>query len=120
MSFVQSAEDIHRLRRYWHERHKPGQRLPLIIAKIEKPQALQNIDEIMAVRVTLSIVSLSCSEARISTLSRRENTLNDHQATDGVMVARGDLGVELSLEMVPMAQKLIIKKANLAHVHGKL
>jgi pyruvate kinase len=36
------------------------------------------------------------------------------------MVARGDLGVELSLEMVPMAQKLIIKKANLAHVHGKL
>lgn len=48
---MQTAEDILRLRRFWEARLKPGQRLPLIIAKIEKPQALDNLDSIMAVRV---------------------------------------------------------------------
>ena len=56
-----------------------GVRLPLI-AKIEKPQALDTLDEIV-------------------------------DAFDGIMVARGDLGVELPLEQVPMAQKRIITRA---------
>ena len=51
-----------------------------LIAKIEKPQAVENLDEIM-------------------------------DAFDGVMVARGDLGVELPLEEVPIVQKLIVEKA---------
>ena len=50
LSFVQNAEDILRLRRFWEARLKPGQRLPLIVAKIEKPQALDNLDAIMAAR----------------------------------------------------------------------
>ena len=52
-----------------------------IIAKVEKPEALENIDEIIA-------------------------------ATDGVMVARGDLGVEIPGEQVPVWQKKIIEKCN--------
>ena len=51
-----------------------------LIAKIEKPQAVENLDEVM-------------------------------DAFDGVMVARGDLGVELPLEEVPIVQKLIVEKA---------
>ena len=54
-----------------------------MIAKIEKPQALDDLDAIL-------------------------------QATDGVMVARGDLGVELGTEEVPIAQKRIIAAANAA------
>jgi pyruvate kinase len=38
------------------------------------------------------------------------------KVSDAIMVARGDLGVELSLEMVPIAQKIIIQKANEARV----
>ncbi|GAC1653710.1 MAG: pyruvate kinase [Gemmatimonadaceae bacterium] len=74
LSFVRRAEDIRELRAM----------LPkdmLIIAKIEKDQALHNITEII------------------------------HTA-DGVMVARGDLGVELPFEEVPLAQKRIIALAN--------
>ncbi|KAJ3214908.1 hypothetical protein HDU67_001057 [Dinochytrium kinnereticum] len=56
---------------------------PHIIAKIEKPQALDTIDEIIAV-------------------------------ADGIMVARGDLGVECSLEQVPLIQKTLIRKTNAA------
>lgn len=52
---MQTAEDILRLRRFWEARLKPGQRLPLIIAKIEKPQALDNLDSIMAVRTHILI-----------------------------------------------------------------
>ena len=54
---------------------------PRIIAKIEKPQAIANIDEIIS-------------------------------ATDGVMVARGDLGVELPAEDVPILQKMIVARCN--------
>ena len=74
LSFVRRAEDIAELRAM----------IPkgmLIIAKIEKDQALQNIDSILRV-------------------------------SDGVMVARGDLGVELPFEEVPIAQKRIISMAN--------
>ncbi|KAI9022696.1 Pyruvate/Phosphoenolpyruvate kinase-like domain-containing protein [Hyaloraphidium curvatum] len=56
---------------------------PNIICKIEKPQALDNIDDII-------------------------------KLADGIMVARGDLGVECSLEAVPVAQKTLIRKTNLA------
>jgi len=54
-----------------------------VIAKIEKPEAIDNIDAIIA-------------------------------AVDGIMVARGDLGIEMSTEAVPMIQKMIIHKCNLA------
>jgi pyruvate kinase len=76
LSFVRDAKDADDVRAIMDEEgvHRP------IIAKIEKPQAVENLDEIM-------------------------------DAFDGVMVARGDLGVELPLEDVPIVQKLIIEKA---------
>ncbi|MFP4052975.1 MAG: pyruvate kinase [Phycisphaerae bacterium] len=79
LSFVRKADDIHRLRSLLGE----GGSEARIIAKIEKPQALKNIEEIM-------------------------------QATDGVMVARGDLGVETYLPAVPVAQKRIARLAQKA------
>ncbi len=75
LSFVQRPEDVTDLRR----RLPKG---PLIIAKIEKDVALENIEKIL-------------------------------METDAVMVARGDLGVELPFEQVPIAQKRIIQLANL-------
>ncbi|HEX9109150.1 MAG TPA: pyruvate kinase [Longimicrobiales bacterium] len=75
LSFVQHASDIEDLRR----RIPPG---TLIVAKIEKDTALEELEQILA-------------------------------ATDAVMVARGDLGVELPFEQVPLAQKRIIQHANL-------
>jgi pyruvate kinase len=79
LSFVRSATDIERARRFIRTL---GADTP-IIAKIEKPEALQNLDEIIS-------------------------------AADGVMVARGDLGVELSPEQVPLLQKRIISACNKA------
>src|SRR6476646_2197487 len=70
LSFVRSAKDIADVLRIMDEE---GLRLP-VIAKIEKPQAVDNLQEIIEV-------------------------------FDGVMVARGDLGVELPLEQVPLVQK---------------
>jgi pyruvate kinase len=81
ISFVRTAEDVMKVR-YAMERFSKGKRLPLLIAKIEKPEALDNLEAIL------------------------ENV-------DGVMVARGDLGVELPPERVPVQQKLIIRTANL-------
>ncbi len=77
LSFVRSAEDVRILRRLIEEKgiFKP------IIAKIEKPQAIDNLDEIL-------------------------------DEVNGIMVARGDLGVELSAEKVPMLQKQIIQACN--------
>jgi pyruvate kinase len=75
LSFVQRPEDVVDLRR----RLPKG---PLIIAKIEKDVALENLESILV-------------------------------ETDAVMVARGDLGVELPFEQVPIAQKRIIQLANL-------
>src|SRR5271157_850432 len=85
ISFVRSAEDIKKVR-YAMERFSNGKRQPLLIAKLEKPEAMDNLDSI----------------------------LDD---VDGVMVARGDLGVELPPERVPALQKRIIRTAN---VRGKL
>lgn len=75
LSFVREADDIHDLRERISQRGKNIH----IIAKIEKPQAVGNIDAIIAV-------------------------------TDGVMVARGDLGVEYPIEKLPLIQKLIVQK----------
>jgi pyruvate kinase len=76
LSFVQGPEDAGPARRIMEE---VGISLPLI-AKIEKPQAVQALPEVI-------------------------------EAFDGIMVARGDLGVELPLEEVPMAQKRMIALA---------
>ncbi|HTO93930.1 MAG TPA: pyruvate kinase [Bacteroidota bacterium] len=82
LSFVRTGDDVRELRAAIDSRRPAGER-PIIIAKIEKPQAIANIDEIIT-------------------------------AADGVMVARGDLGVELPTEDVPMLQKLIITRCNSA------
>ena len=85
ISFVRTADDVKKVR-YAMERFSNGKRLPLLIAKLEKPEALDNLDAIIEI-------------------------------VDGVMVARGDLGVELPPERVPALQKLIIRTAN---ARGKL
>lgn len=77
MSFVRTASDIHMLKETI--RHF-GAEVP-VIAKIERKEAVERIDEII-------------------------------QATDMVMVARGDMGVEISPEDVPVIQKMIIHKCN--------
>jgi pyruvate kinase len=78
LSFVRTAEDVRQLRQLMEG--KP--QIP-VIAKIEKPQAWENIDSILSI-------------------------------SDGVMVARGDLGVEMALERVPFIQKGIIRRARRA------
>jgi pyruvate kinase len=80
VSFVRTVEDVKKVR-YAMERFSSGKRLPLLIAKLEKPEALDNLDAILEI-------------------------------ADGVMVARGDLGVELPPESVPVKQKHIIRTAN--------
>ncbi len=80
VSFVRTADDVKKVR-YAMERLVNGKRQPMLIAKLEKPEALDNLDAILEI-------------------------------VDGVMVARGDLGVELPPERVPVAQKQIIRTAN--------
>lgn len=80
VSFVRSGKDVLRVREAM-QRFAGGKKLPLLIAKLERPEAIDNLDEI-----------LDC--------------------VDGVMVARGDLGVEMPPERVPVLQKHIIQKAN--------
>ena len=80
LSFVRSAEDIRSIKKLLK-----GTFID-VIAKIERPEAIENIDEII-------------------------------EAADGIMIARGDLGVEVETELVPVIQKKIIKKTN---VHGKV
>ena len=77
LSFVREATDLHDARTFLEQR---GASIPLI-AKLEKPQAVERLDAILA-------------------------------ASDAVMVARGDLGVELAPEEVPPLQKRIIRRAN--------
>jgi pyruvate kinase len=79
LSFVRSAEDIIELKRIIARSGNAAR----VIAKIEKPEAIDNIDEIIEV-------------------------------TDGVMVARGDLGVEMPMEQVPLLQKMIARKCRAA------
>jgi pyruvate kinase len=82
LSFVRQAEDIRFLKQFLSDRHAGD--IP-VMAKIEKPQAISNLDEIIA----------EC---------------------DGLMVARGDLGVEIRPEKVPLLQKEIIRKCNLKNI----
>lgn len=79
LSFVRRSSDILRLRLFLEEK---GANIP-IVAKIEKPEAVENLKDILA-------------------------------ETDGVMVARGDLGVECPMEKVPFIQKSIIEQARRA------
>ncbi|MGA9380272.1 MAG: pyruvate kinase, partial [Phormidium sp.] len=78
LSFVRKAEDVRNLKELLAAK---GADIP-VIAKIEKPQAVANIEEIV-------------------------------NECDGLMVARGDLGVEMSPEKVPLLQKRIIRMCNL-------
>ncbi len=75
LSFVRRPDDVHELRKILRDKNSPAK----IISKIEKPEALEHLREIIL-------------------------------ASDAVMVARGDLGVELPLEQIPMIQKNIIRK----------
>lgn len=82
LSFVRKAGDLKELQALIEE--KSDYKIP-IIAKIEKPEAVKNIDEIVA----------HC---------------------DGLMVARGDLGVEVPAEEVPLIQKHLVHKAKRARI----
>lgn len=79
LSFVRKAQDIEALRAILTK----NKSLAKIVAKVEKPEALENIDAII-------------------------------EATDAIMVARGDLGVEIWMEEVPIVQKKLIEKCNIA------
>jgi pyruvate kinase len=81
LSFVRRPSDVREVQQLIHSQLKS---VP-VIAKIEKPEAIKYIDDIIAV-------------------------------ADGVMVARGDMAVEISPQMVPSAQKMIIHKCNVAGI----
>lgn len=75
LSFVRSVKDIRELKTLIRQSDKNS----LVVAKIEKPEALKEIDAII-------------------------------QETDAIMVARGDLGVEIPMQEVPLLQKMLVKK----------
>ena len=79
ISFVRLPDDVSVVKQI--VTRKLGEQAPIVIAKLERPEALENLDGILAI-------------------------------ADGVMVARGDLGVEMAPEDVPGAQKRIIQEAN--------
>ncbi len=77
LSFIREANDVIKVRNFLRKRKKT----PVLIAKIERREALDNLDEILKV-------------------------------ADGAMVARGDLGIEIPIQRVPIVQKEIIQKCN--------
>ena len=77
LSFVRSSKDVNELRKIINSKKLKTK----IIAKIEKPQALKNLNKII-------------------------------ESSDALMVARGDLGVEIPMESVPIYQKRIVNKCN--------
>lgn len=76
LSFVREASDVRKLKRHISEAGKDTS----VIAKIEKPEAVDTIDEILEV-------------------------------VDGIMVARGDMGIEMDMQKVPSTQKMLIRKS---------
>ena len=84
LSFVRTADEVRELQALTRAHSPTGETVP-VMAKIEKPEAIENIDEIISV-------------------------------ADAIMVARGDLGIEIRPEEVPMAQKRIIASCNRAAV----
>lgn len=78
LSFVRTPDDIFKLR---EKLNKANRTQTKIIAKIERPEAMQNLQAIVT-------------------------------ASDAIMVARGDLGIEIPAELVPIAQKRIVQEAN--------
>jgi pyruvate kinase len=84
LSFVRTPDGVRETKDLIRGLLGPDDRVP-VLAKIEKPEALDNIDAII-------------------------------EAADAVMVARGDLGIEIAPEKVPMAQKKIIEKCNRAGI----
>ncbi|MDQ4076362.1 MAG: pyruvate kinase [Chloroflexota bacterium] len=84
LSFVRTAQEVLDLKEMIRQASAFSRPVP-VISKIEKPEAVQNIDAIIA-------------------------------ASDGIMVARGDLAIETSTEEVPMVQKMINRKCNQAGV----
>ncbi len=80
LSFVRKAEDCHEVKRIIKSKNTRKFGRALLVAKIEKAEAIENLDDII-------------------------------EATDGLMVARGDLGVETSVDLVPVYQKEIIQKS---------
>jgi len=80
LSFVRKAKDVLTLK----NKIRDSGKIIKVVAKIEKPEAIKNIDEII-------------------------------EATNAVMVARGDLGVEIAMEDVPMVQKELVSKCNRAN-----
>ena len=81
LSFVRTADEVREIAELIRVQSAYGRPAP-VVAKIEKPEAVDNIDAII-------------------------------QASDAIMVARGDLGIEASPEEVPLLQKMIIAKSNL-------
>jgi len=77
LSFVRKVEDVKKIKKTISKFKKDTP----VIAKLEKPEAVENLEEILDI-------------------------------SDGVMIARGDMGVEMELEKVPIMQKKIIEKAN--------
>ncbi len=77
LSFIREAKDVLKVRKFVQKKKKA----PMLIAKIERREALDNLDEIL-------------------------------EAADGAMVARGDLGIEIPIQRVPIVQKEIIHKCN--------
>jgi pyruvate kinase len=77
LSFIREANDVLKVRNFIRKKKKT----PVLIAKIERREALDNLDEIL-------------------------------EAADGAMVARGDLGIEIPIQRVPIVQKEIIQKCN--------
>jgi pyruvate kinase len=84
LSFVRTADELTELKQLIAELRPDGLRVP-VLAKVEKPEALENIEAIIG-------------------------------AADAIMVARGDLGIEIRPEEVPVAQKRIIEACNRAGV----
>ena len=80
LSFVKNGDDIKRLRKIIRQKNKDNLKNPQIIAKIERREAIDNLDEII-------------------------------EETDGIMVARGDLGIEMDQSKIIILQKEIISKS---------